>query len=176
MKYLFDLLVILLIYIGYSTACNGWSAKIVSYKNCVDNGIITLPTKGLKVVLDKDCNIYVDGCLEITKSYKSAKGSYHIKKPPLPMIDGDMDFCELDKQIKSMPDAQKAIDMFGLPVTCPVNAGKICAGAEKKFSITKYKNQLGMAAGTSTIKVEVEHDVGKSCYELEFNLSKVKKG
>jgi len=41
----------------------------------VDDPIIKLPEKDFNVVLDSDCNIYVEGCVELTKSFKTAKVS-----------------------------------------------------------------------------------------------------
>ncbi|KAF7287878.1 sporozoite-associated mosquito saliva protein 1 [Rhynchophorus ferrugineus] len=157
-------------------ACNGWTAKITSYKTCVNNSVIQLPSDGLEVLLDKDCNVYLKGCVEITKDYKTAKGAYLLRKPPLPELDGEMDFCSLDKKLKNIPDAMKALELLGVPTHCPVKAGKICGSPSKKISVMKYKNQLGMAAGNSEVKVEIDHDVGKSCYELSFNVNRAKKG
>lgn len=33
-----------------------------------------------------------------------------------------------------------------------------------------------MAAGTSEIRVEIEHDTGKSCIEIQSTISKPRKG
>lgn len=56
----------------YKTLQNGYTAKLNHLKNCVANPVIKLPTTAT-VNLDKDCNLVMIGCVEITKPFKTAK-------------------------------------------------------------------------------------------------------
>ncbi|XP_066141091.1 uncharacterized protein [Euwallacea fornicatus] len=163
--------------IRYSTACNGYSIKLLKYQNCIEDSIIKLPEKNLTMVLDKDCNIYSSGCIELVKGFKTAKAKYVAKKPPLPVIEGELDFCKINEMLQAKsPELAAGLKMMGIPTTCPVEATKFCSGPENKFNITKYKNHIGMAAGTSELRVEIEHDTGKSCFEIQSSISKARKG
>lgn len=50
------------------------------------------------------------------------KGTYLLRKPPLPELDGDIDFCSLDKKLKKVPDVMKALELLSVPTHCPVKA------------------------------------------------------
>ncbi|XP_050300137.1 uncharacterized protein LOC126738745 [Anthonomus grandis grandis] len=162
--------------IRFGDACNGYSLKILKAKNCLDDSVIKLPEKDFGVTLDNDCNLYGYGCLEITKGFKSAKTTYHVKKPPLPQMDGDIELCDMTDLLKKSPDIAKTLEVMGVPTKCPVEAKKVCGSEDKKISLGKYKNQIGMGAGKTDVKLEIEHDTGKSCIELTVSLSKVRKG
>ncbi|KAL1489796.1 hypothetical protein ABEB36_013729 [Hypothenemus hampei] len=163
-------------HINYSFACNGYSIKILKSQNCVEDSIIKLPEKDFSLVLDSDCNIYGSGCVEITKDFKTAKAKYRVKKAPLPVIEGDVDLCQISELMKKTPDLAAGMSLVGIPTQCPVQAKKVCGTPDQKFSILKFKNQIGMAAGTSEIRVEIEHDNGKSCIEIQSSINKARKG
>ncbi|KAH1019770.1 hypothetical protein HUJ04_009546 [Dendroctonus ponderosae] len=165
-----------LCYLRFSCACNGYSIKLVKYQNCVDDSIIKLPAKDFTVILDKECNVYGSGCVEITKDFTTANGKYQAKKAPLPLIEGEINLCELSDLLKNTPNLAEGLDVMGIPTKCPVKARKICSGTENKFSLLKYKNQIGMAAGNSEFKIEIEHDTGRSCIEIHASISKARKG
>ncbi|XP_019876183.2 uncharacterized protein LOC109604090 [Aethina tumida] len=154
-------------------ACNGYTLTLHKYGSCIPNGVITIPNKNSKLVLDKDCNIILTGCMEM-KAFKTAKGSYVIKKSPLPPMEGDFDLCELATEIPE--EVLPIFDMFGMPKKCPVQNKKICADGKKKISIAKFKNQIGMAAGNIDLKLEMTHDTGKTCLEANFSITKPRKG
>ncbi|CAG9761883.1 unnamed protein product [Ceutorhynchus assimilis] len=169
-------IIVFFTYINYSQACNGYSIKILKYKNCVDDSIIKLPDKDFNIVLDKDCNFYTTGCVEITKSFKTAKAKYLAKKPPMPEFEGEVDLCQLSGMLKEKPAITEAMAVLSIPTKCPVEKIKVCGGPEHKYNISKYKNFIGMAAGTSDVKLEIEHDVGKSCVEIQASFTKARRG
>ncbi|CAH0560171.1 unnamed protein product [Brassicogethes aeneus] len=158
--------------IKYSTACNGYSITLHSYQNCVPNGVISVADKGT-VTLDKDCNLVLNGCMNM-KGFKTAQGKYTIKKAPLPPIEGEFNMCELGAET-GLP-VEKVLEIYGMPKKCPMPAKKICGGPGQKLNLSKYKNQLGMAAGKTDLKLELTHDNGKSCIEASISISKAKKG
>ncbi|KAL3267245.1 hypothetical protein HHI36_011378 [Cryptolaemus montrouzieri] len=124
--------------------------------------------------LDKDCNLSVTGCVEVTKPFKSHMIKYTIKKAPMPPIEGEIEGCEALKNIKD-PTTLEALQVLSVPSSCPVAAGKICSSPDKKLNLSKYKNQLGMAAGTVDFRLEGKHDTGKTCVEINFTLAKEKR-
>lgn len=67
-----------------------------------------------------------------------------------------------------------AIDIFALKLISFWQE-KICSSLDNKVNIAKYKNQLGMVAGTTDVKLESTHDTGKSCIEINFTMSKEKR-
>ncbi|XP_045479484.1 uncharacterized protein LOC123684314 [Harmonia axyridis] len=156
-----------------SEACNGYSIKLNHAKNCMTGGVITFAGDS-NVVLDKDCNLAMAGCVEITKDFATHKVKYTINKAPMPPIEGEADACEVVKNIKDAT-LLSALKTFSVPLECPIKAEKICSTLDNKVNIGKYKNQLGMAAGTIDVKVESTHDSGKSCLEMNFTLAKEKR-
>ncbi|KAJ8967959.1 hypothetical protein NQ317_016680, partial [Molorchus minor] len=153
---------------------NGYNLKLNKIKNCADDSVVKI-LPGFTVTLDNDCNLIFNGCVDITKPLKTAKGSYHLKKPPLPPLDGDIDYCETmgEYDIKAIRDIFKTL---GLPTKCPYSAKKVCLPPNTKLSIAQYKNQLGLASGTSEAKLEAVHDTGHTCVEFGATISKARKG
>ncbi|XP_018560898.1 uncharacterized protein LOC108903268 isoform X2 [Anoplophora glabripennis] len=130
--------------------------------------------ENFEVMLDKDCNLVYSGCVNVTKPIKTSPGTYLMKKPPLPTLDGEVDFCEVIAG--GLPTIKETLAAMGAPSKCPVAAKNYCSLPNKKVNIGLFKNQLGLAAGTSTMKLMANHDSGKSCLEMSINISKARKG
>ncbi|KAJ8950876.1 hypothetical protein NQ318_011174 [Aromia moschata] len=58
----------------------------------------------------------------------------------------------------------------------PRESKKLCAAPNKKVSLAMYKNQMGLAAGTTEINFDVEHDSGRTCVDSSFTFTKARKG
>ncbi|CAH1104114.1 unnamed protein product [Psylliodes chrysocephalus] len=163
------LFVVVIVTVKFTEACNGYHIKINRIETCIDNSIIQ--PKNIAVNLDKDCNIVYGGCLEFTKPVKTMMATYEISKAPLPLITGDLDMCQLAGTIK-MPQLLQIVNGFGFPKKCPIAAKKFCATGNKSISIAKFKNQLSMAAGLTELKLNIDHDNGKSCVAVSLTVSK----
>ncbi|KAK9869998.1 hypothetical protein WA026_006095 [Henosepilachna vigintioctopunctata] len=161
---------VLINFIGTSRACNGYSVTVNHARNCITGSIISLNGQ-YSANLDKDCNLSMTGCVEILKTFKSNKVKYTVKKPPMPTMEGEVDACEALKNVKD-PTMKELLAVFAVPSVCPVKASKICTTPEKKLNVSKFKNQLGMLAGTVDIKLEGVHDVGKTCVEISLQCRK----
>ncbi|KAJ3643952.1 hypothetical protein Zmor_011165 [Zophobas morio] len=160
---------VLVTYIRTSTACNGYTLKLNSIKNCIDDSVIKIENPG--ATLDKDCNIILKGCLNFPKGFKTAKGKYVLKKAPMPPMDGELDFCEVVSGLND-PQIGNVAKMYNMPSKCPIPPGKVCGDANKKINISRFKNQLGIASGTIDLKLDVDHDTGKSCIDINVTISK----
>uniref|UniRef100_A0A6P7HD56 Uncharacterized protein LOC114349391 n=1 Tax=Diabrotica virgifera virgifera TaxID=50390 RepID=A0A6P7HD56_DIAVI len=165
-----NLVFIVLAIVKYSEACNGYSLKMDHIKACADDSI-TVP-QDMDMTLDKNCNIVVSGCVEVLKPIKTAKATYEVSKAPLPAMTGDVDLCQVAGG--QLAQAQALLVAYGLPKKCPVAAKKYCVNGKKNINISAHKNQLGMAVGTITAKLNVEHDTGKSCVDIQATVSKKK--
>ncbi|KAJ8919621.1 hypothetical protein NQ315_002243 [Exocentrus adspersus] len=156
------------------SACNGYTLKLLSAKSCDDNSVVKIPD-GFGVTLDNDCNLKFTGCISVTKPIKTSPGTYLVKKPPLPPLDGEVDYCDVMTQME-IPTIKQTLSAMGVPDKCPVAAKDYCAKPNNKVNIGAFKSQLGLATGTTTMKLAANHDSGKTCAEVSFNLSKARKG
>lgn len=82
----------------------------------------------------------------------------------------DRDIC--DGVLKSnVPQLKNIIQLFGLPDSCPIKAGTVCATEDQKISLNRYKDFLALAAGKVEILIKVLHgSVGKSCIRVDFEI------
>ncbi|XP_017771756.1 PREDICTED: uncharacterized protein LOC108559122 [Nicrophorus vespilloides] len=118
--------------------------------------------------MDANCMIMTKGCIVITKPYKTAKAKYQLQKPPMPDLKGNIDICK-ELTTKKRKSAQL---LSSLGFKCPSEAKSLCATNPQKLDISKYKKQLHMAAGKSNLKIDIQHDNGKSCVDIEFEIYK----
>ncbi|EFA01608.1 uncharacterized protein LOC662471 [Tribolium castaneum] len=162
---------LLVIFIRPSKACNGYTLKVNRVKNCIENSVIKVENGDAS--LDKDCNLILKGCLNFPKGFKTAKGKYVLKKAPMPPMDGELDFCDAVSGLDD-PQIVNVAKMYNMPSKCPIPPGKACGDPNKKISISKFKNQLGIAAGTIDLKLDVDHDTGKTCIDINLTLSKAR--
>lgn len=49
---------------------------------------------------------------------------------------------------------------------------KVCMGPNKKANFQPYKDKLSLIKGDTTLKVDITHDVGKSCVEMGLVIKK----
>lgn len=82
----------------------------------------------------------------------------------------DRDIC--DGILKSnIPQLRNVIQLFGLPDSCPVKAGEVCATDDQKVSLKRYKDFLALAHGKVEILIKVLHGkAGKSCIRVDFEI------
>ncbi|XP_061388500.1 uncharacterized protein LOC133323600 [Musca vetustissima] len=148
-------------------ACNGYKVKVLKTENCVDDPVVAAdPEFTLK--LNKKCEFIPTGCI-VNKAFKTAVAKYKVIKDGVVVKEGKADTCNL---VGQAPDnIKKYMEIFGAPTSCPVEEGKICAN-DKKMDITQFKSLLGLARGVISIHTDITHDTGKSCINLEVEVSK----
>ncbi|CAH1159884.1 unnamed protein product [Phaedon cochleariae] len=170
-----QLIVVCLFSVKYSEACNGYTVTLDQIKTCTADSVAR--PVGITSSLDKDCNIVMNGCLEMTKPVKYSKGKYVASKPPLPEMSGDIDLCDLMENGGPVPQIDEMVTILNVPKKCPMEAKKYCISPKKnKISISAFKKKLAMGAGTTTVKLDVGHDTGRSCVEFKFSLNKPRTG
>ncbi|XP_060531761.1 uncharacterized protein LOC132705285 isoform X2 [Cylas formicarius] len=152
---------------------NGYRLNLTSIKNCIDDGVIQV-SDDFGIAFDKTCDLYLIGCLDIIKTFKTAKATYFYQKQPLPELTGQIDICDFLESSKDTSIA-KSINSLGFPATCPYETGKICGDPGKKINLSAYKNQLSMVLGKMEVKLKIDHDVGKSCIKLGLSASRERK-
>ncbi|XP_074041385.1 uncharacterized protein [Leptinotarsa decemlineata] len=174
MKALFSLFAIIFIYIRSTNACNGYTISNYQISPCMENGIIK--PINMSVVLDNDCNLIFTGCLNVDKALNMAVTKYTFNKPPMPSLKGTMDFCEIMKELQ-YPQVKQGLRSLGLPNRCPLSKGLKCGkGKNEKTNLGNLRKHLGAAAGTTTVRLDFEHDVGKSCVDIVITITKPRKG
>lgn len=63
------------------------------------------------------------------------------------------------------------IQLFGLPDSCPIKAGEVCATDEQKISLDRYKDFLALANGKVEILIKMLHGAaGKTCIRVDFEI------
>ncbi|KAJ8941403.1 hypothetical protein NQ314_010403 [Rhamnusium bicolor] len=92
----------------------------------------------------------------------------------MPTLEGDLDFCEAAAETE-IPALKQSFRIMGF-TKCPMSAKNTCATPNNKLSIAQFKDQLGIGMGTTVVKLEVEHDTGKTCAEISSTISRARKG
>lgn len=85
----------------------------------------------------------------------------------------DRDIC--DGVLNSnVPQLKNVIQLFGLPDSCPIKAGQVCATDAQKISLNRYKDFLALATGKVEILIKVLHGSGggKTCIRVDFEISR----
>ncbi|XP_062142709.1 uncharacterized protein LOC133850598 [Drosophila sulfurigaster albostrigata] len=161
-------LVISCVALDVALACNGYKAKIVKMENCAgDDGIITVE-EGFGIKLNKKCEMVPTGCFN-NKAFGTAVAKYKVHKDGIVMKEGKMDLCAAVDQASA--EAKDILKLFGAPSKCPVAEEKVCSN-DHKVDMSKYKSMLGMARGHLMIESEIKHDTGKSCFNVEIEITK----
>ncbi|XP_019892053.2 uncharacterized protein LOC109612441 [Musca domestica] len=148
-------------------ACNGYKVKVLKSENCIDDPVVAAdPEFTLK--LNKKCEFIPTGCV-VNKAFKTAVAKYKVTKDGVVVKEGKGDVCSMAGQA---PDnIKKYMEIFGAPTSCPVEAGKVC-GNDNKIDITPFKTLLSLARGVISIHSDITHDTGKSCINVEIEVTK----
>ncbi|KAF2901729.1 hypothetical protein ILUMI_04457 [Ignelater luminosus] len=157
-----------------SFACNGYELKVNHIRNCNPNSIIKL--QNFNLALNDNCDLVASGCVATTKPFQTAKAHYVISKPPFPTLEDDVDLCETLKNNAGDASMNQVMDLFQLPKQCPVNKNKVCGTPDKKYNIGKYKNRLALATGNLTVRTDVTHNNGVSCFDMSLTLQRARRG
>lgn len=82
----------------------------------------------------------------------------------------DRDIC--DGVLRSnVPQLRNVIQLFGLPDSCPIKAGQVCATDAQKISLNRYKDFLALANGKVEIIIKMLHgNAGKTCIRVDFEI------
>lgn len=82
----------------------------------------------------------------------------------------DRDICDGLLNSNS-PQLRNIIQLFGLPNSCPIRTGELCATDEHKINLEQYKDFLALATGKVEILIKMLHgDAGKSCIRVAFDI------
>lgn len=84
-------------------------------------------------------------------------------------MQGTEDVCAVSS--KAPGKAKALMKTLGVPDSCPVQEGQVCAGDES-FDISQYKSMLGFAKGQIEAEISATHDTGNSCYKVILEISK----
>ncbi|XP_073821460.1 uncharacterized protein [Musca autumnalis] len=146
---------------------NGYKVKILKTENCVEDPVITADPE-FTIKLNKKCELIPTGCV-VNKAFKTSIAKYKVTKDGILVKEGKVDVCGM---VDKVPDnIIKYAEVFGAPTSCPVKEAKICA-EDRKIDITPFKSLLGLARGVIAVHTELTHDTGKSCINVEFEVSK----
>lgn len=82
----------------------------------------------------------------------------------------DRDIC--DGVLRSnVPQLRNIIELFGLPDSCPIKAGQLCATEAQKISLNRYRDFLAIATGKVEVLIKMLHgNAGKSCIRVDFEI------
>lgn len=147
--------------------------------------------------IDDKCNLFANGCVTASEDINEGKVSeidaiitnlcdrdrewsiffrvslqvrVIIKLNGLELQRIDRDVC--DGVLKSnIPQLRNVIQLFGLPDSCPIKAGQVCATEDQKISLNRYKDFLALANGKVEILIKVLHGkAGKSCIRVDLEI------
>ncbi|XP_055592252.1 uncharacterized protein LOC129748806 [Uranotaenia lowii] len=164
--------VLLISVFGVVFACNGgYKLKVRKIQNCAGAEGILIPHENGTAVLTKKCEIKMRGCVEM-KAFKQATVKYAIKKDGVKVMEGSEDLCERMENARSHPTIGPMMKTLNLPEKCPVQAGTICSDPTQIISIEPYKQMLSLARGRIEVEAEIQHDTGKSCIRMQFDIVK----
>ncbi|KAL5280706.1 hypothetical protein ACFFRR_004612 [Megaselia abdita] len=167
-KFVIACSIVLCAFVAQSSACGRYKATLRKLENCAGDDAIVKVEDGFNIELTDQCKVVVNGCV-VFKAFNSGTANYKIKKSGMVLKQGTEDICTA---MQSVPAAAKGlISALGAPESCPVSEGKVCA-TDESIDVSQFKNMMGFAKGKTELEVTVDHDNGKSCYNVVVEIHK----
>jgi hypothetical protein len=95
---------------------------------------------------------------------------FELTKNEMKFLEASFDMC--DKKKMKLKVFQTFLPAFGFPTTCPVQSGKsICIKKKKIIRLPEALMRMSVLfskKSTSRIVINIEHDVGKTCFEAGY--------
>uniref|UniRef100_T1DF68 Putative 16.8 kDa salivary secreted protein n=1 Tax=Psorophora albipes TaxID=869069 RepID=T1DF68_9DIPT len=165
-------ILLLLVVVGVSYACNGgYRIKVRKVQNCAGGNAIMVAQENFTAVLTKNCEVKSRGCVTF-KSFRTATAKYKVKKDGVVLMNGQIDLCERLAAGSRDQNLAPLIRTFGLPTSCPVQAGTICTDPSQVIDIERFKRMLPLVRGRIDMESEIQHDTGRSCFRVQFDVTK----
>lgn len=146
---------------------NKYKLTLKKIENCAGGDAVISVKDDYNVEMTSDCKVKVKGCVDI-KAFNSGTITYKVKKGGMVLAQGTNDVCTLMASAPEM--AKKMAKGLGIPESCPVSESHVCA--DEAVDISRFKSFLSFVKGTITIEAKVDHDNGKSCYNIESEIHK----
>ncbi|XP_049536494.1 uncharacterized protein LOC125951595 [Anopheles darlingi] len=158
--------------VGVSLACNGgYKLKVKQIENCAGPDAVITADNNFTVVLTKDCDVKARGCVRF-KDFKTANAKYTISKDGVQVMQGSMDLCNQASRPRRTENIAALLRTLGVPEKCPVEAGQICIEPSQAVNIQRFQQYLSLARGSISVDIAVQHDSGKSCFKIRFDITK----
>ncbi|XP_058451057.1 uncharacterized protein LOC131430259 [Malaya genurostris] len=166
------LLLVLLAIVGVAFACNGgYKLKVRKVQNCAGDDAVITASENYTVVLTKNCNIKSRGCVQF-KSFKTAVAKYKVRKDGVQIYQGSVNLCDTLKTGLRHADFGPIMRTFKLPESCPVKEGLLCTDPSQVVNISPFAEFLALVRGTIDVETEIQHDTGRSCFQVRFEVTK----
>lgn len=154
-------------------ACDGYKVKVNKIETCDSSNQIKLTNP--KVELTKDCELFVQGCAELTSGFTSCKVMYDVKKRGMIVpFKGEKDVCDEVPKVAKEKKASELFAKYKVPSNCPFKAIKACSAKGETFDIQSYKDKFRLAAGQYSGTITVQSNTGKSCFKFDVELKRGK--
>ncbi|XP_052867087.1 uncharacterized protein LOC128273198 [Anopheles cruzii] len=158
--------------LGVAFACNGgYKVRIKKIENCAGPDAVITADDNFTVVLTKDCDVKSRGCVRF-KDFQTANAKYTLTKDGVQMMQGSIDLCNQASRRKRTESIAEVLRTLGVPEQCPVEAGQICIEPTQAVNIKRFQQYLPLARGSIAVDVAVQHDSGKSCFKIRFDITK----
>uniref|UniRef100_A0A182Q2K3 MD-2-related lipid-recognition domain-containing protein n=1 Tax=Anopheles farauti TaxID=69004 RepID=A0A182Q2K3_9DIPT len=158
--------------LGVAMACNGgYKVRVKKIENCAGPEAIITADENFTVVLTKNCELKSRGCVRF-KDFKTGNAKYTISKDGVQVLQGSEDICNQASRPRRTEQIAELMRSLGVPEKCPIEAGKICTDPSQVVNINRFKQYLPLARGSITVDVKVQHDSGKSCFKINFDITK----
>lgn len=158
--------------LGVAFACNGgYKVRVKKIENCAGPDAVITADENFTVVLTKNCEIKSRGCVTF-KDFKTGNAKYTITKDGVQVLQGSMDICDQASRPRRTEHIAELLRSLGVPEKCPISAGQICTEPSQVVNINRFKQYLPLARGAIGVDVAVQHDSGKSCFKIRFDITK----
>lgn len=158
--------------LGVAFACNGgYKIRMKKIENCAGPDAVITADENFTVVLTKNCDIKSRGCVRF-KDFKTGNAKYTISKDGVQVMQGSTDICDQASRPRRTEQIAELLRTFGVPEKCPISAGEICTEPSQVVNINRFKQYLPLARGAIAVDVAVQHDSGKSCFKIRFDITK----
>uniref|UniRef100_A0A182J109 MD-2-related lipid-recognition domain-containing protein n=1 Tax=Anopheles atroparvus TaxID=41427 RepID=A0A182J109_ANOAO len=168
----FSVLLICAATLGVAFACNGgYKIRVKKIENCAGPDAVITADENFTVVLTKNCEIKSRGCVRF-KDFKTANAKYTISKDGVQVLQGSMDICDQASRPGRTENIAELLQTLGVPDKCPISEGQICTEPSQVVNVNRFKQYLPLARGAIAVDVAVQHDSGKSCFKIRFDITK----
>ena len=144
--------------------------KVRSIENCAGDDPVIWIDPNSTAIITKNCKIKTRGCTKM-RDFKWATGIYSLFRNNVQVLRSGFNLCDKLKQVQTQPDAFDALETFNVPNSCPIEEQQICSDPSQVITINQRNRRIfNIARGKLRAEVEINHDSGKSCFKLNFDI------
>ncbi|XP_053672436.1 uncharacterized protein LOC128722780 [Anopheles nili] len=142
----------------------GFTMKVTSIENCAGSDGVISVSDNAAITMQDDCSLQVEGCLKM-KAFTTAAGTVKVSKNGTQMFQKSINLCRKGSKLPFLSE-------FLQGDVCPQSENERCVDPGKNISLERFKKMMFLLKGSMAVELNLDHDTGKSCVKIEFEITK----